>query len=81
MNHGVPGSVRNKGLTIGCYADNQTGKVGCPHPKSGIQSVFDKHRALLANTQTRKMDKFEVKNKMDWNNIVALKSYFWLMCT
>ena len=39
------GSVRNKGLTIGCPMDNQTEKVGCLHLKSGIQSMFDKHRA------------------------------------
>ena len=40
-------SVRNKGFTIACSADNQTEKVGCPHPKSDIQCMFDKHRANL----------------------------------
>ena len=36
-------SVRNKGFTTGCPADNQTKKVGCPHPKSVVQSVFNKN--------------------------------------
>ena len=33
-------SVLNNGLTIGCPADNQTEKVGCPHSKSDIQNIF-----------------------------------------